>query len=459
VPDPSANRQGVWVWYWIHLAIPLVLAANCIATWPHGGHANRSVKLVLAGSFAWLLGGIAFYFVGRRKPRISSAVASFVLLVFSTLFAVAAVELSIRLFLQAAHSEFFPRPPHKTFVLSTTDQITPGLAGKKLFTTNEFGLRGPALPTDKKVYRIVTVGGSTTECLYLDDSEEWSHLLMTDLNDAGRGERAWVANAGVAAHTTVHHLRLMQTLPVFSKVNMAVFLTGINDLIYALAYPGAATQTQIEARTKLKMETGGGPFFTRSKIYQTVSSYLANRSAPPRSDDASLPTFYWQRRVLRKHAEIVPIPNIDIGLAEYRERILRLTAQCRQLGLRCLFLTQPTMWREGLTPEETDLLWFGWVGMQKVQGFGSVPDLQVAMDRYNRVLMDTCHEAGMECLDLAAAVPKSTEAFFDDCHFNRNGARLVAAEIARYLLSRSPFAQTASAGQALPPHNDAPGLR
>jgi hypothetical protein len=384
----------MWVWYWVHLLIPLALAAGTVLTWPRTGHPGHTVELALAGSIAWLMAGIAFYFWGRRSVRIAAAVSSYLLIVFSTLLAVGALELSVRLFLRAQHAEYFPRPANQVFTLTTTEHITPGLEGKKTFTTDEFGLRGPAFPRGGKVYKIVTVGGSTTECLYLDDSEEWSHVLMDDLN-AGAGSRAWVANAGVAAHTTVHHLRLMQTLPVFSRINLAIFLTGINDMIYTLAYEGAATQTQIEARTKLTLETGAGPWFGRSKVYQMISGYLASRHAPPkRNDDATLPNFYWDRRVTRKQGKIVPIPNIDTGLAEYHQRILRLAAQCRTLGIRCLFMTQPTMWREGLSPAETDLLWFGWVGMQERSRFASVSELEIAMARYNQVLLDTCHQAG-----------------------------------------------------------------
>jgi hypothetical protein len=194
---------------------------------------------------------------------------------------------------------------------------------------------------------------------------------------------------------------------VFSKINLAIFLTGINDTIYTLAYEGAATQMQIEARTKLTLKTGAGPWFSRSRVYQVISGYLASGHAPPkRNDDATLPNFYWDRRITRKQGKVVPIPNIDAGLAEIPQRIPRLAAQCRTLGIRCLFMTQPTMWRDGLSPAETDLLWFGWVGMQERSRFASVPELEAAMARYNQVLLDTCHQAGAECLDLAARHPQ-----------------------------------------------------
>jgi hypothetical protein len=64
------------------------------------------------------------------------------------------------------------------------------------------------------------------------------------------------------------------------------------------------------------------------------------------------------------------------------------------------------------------------------------------MDLYNRRLIETCGQSGLDCYDLASVVPKDTSALFDDCHFNEQGARIVADRLSQYLLSRSPFAGT-----------------
>jgi len=123
------------------------------------------------------------------------------------------------------------------------------------------------------------------------------------------------------------------------------------------------------------------------------------------------------------------------------QRILALDAECRSRRLRCVFLTQPTMWREGLPPEEQELLWFGWVGQRtKPDGYMAVADLARAMDLYNRGLLDVCQQRGMECYDLASAIPPDTSAFFDDCHFNVSGARMVAQALAEYMMAQPPFA-------------------
>src|SRR5205807_2797878 len=120
--------------------------------------------------------------------------------------------------------------PGSRLVLEPDATILPGVHGPATFTVNEFGLRGRSWPHVDNVYKIMAIGGSTTECLYLDDSAEWPHLLMEEMNARQKKHVVWVANAGVSGHTSVHSLALLQSLPILSNVDMLIFLIGANDL-------------------------------------------------------------------------------------------------------------------------------------------------------------------------------------------------------------------------------------
>ena len=103
-------------------------------------------------------------------------------------------------------------------------------------------------------------------------------------------------------------------------------------------------------------------------------------------------------------------------------------------GNRCLFLTQPTMWRSDLNDEEKRLLWFGWIGREYDPiGYLTASDAASAMDTYNQELLSVCREDALECLDLAVAIPKDVNSFYDDAHFNESGARAVAEFVTEYL--------------------------
>src|SRR5262249_25547111 len=127
----------------------------------------------------------------------------------------------------------------------------------------------------------------------------------------------------------------------------------------------------------------------------------------------------------------VDMPDIRVPLREFRDRILKLAAECRRLGKRCIFLTQPSIMQEEMSGAALTHMWFGWVGPNDApRGFVQADDLARAMELYNATLLSTCATDGLECYDLAAAVPRSTEFFYDDFHFTDAGARVVGEYLA-----------------------------
>lgn len=58
----------------------------------------------------------------------------------------------------------------------------PGMSGRHVFSTNNLGFRGDALAIPKPAgeFRVFAIGGSTTECLYLDDTETMPAVLRRE---------------------------------------------------------------------------------------------------------------------------------------------------------------------------------------------------------------------------------------------------------------------------------------
>jgi hypothetical protein len=105
-------------------------------------------------------------------------------------------------------------------------------------------------------------------------------------------------------------------------------------------------------------------------------------------------------------------------------------------------MTQPAMWKPGLSEELKSLLWFGGVGDIWSQSgkpyYYSVDALANGMKQYNDVLLRVCRQRGIECIDLAF-LEKDTTIFYDDVHFNQRGARKVSSFLASYFLGQYPF--------------------
>src|SRR5215469_4510453 len=52
----------------------------------------------------------------------------------------------------------------------------------------------------------------------------------------------------------------------------------------------------------------------------------------------------------------VPMPDLAVGISEYRERLDNLAQECFQRAVRCLFVTQLSLWRPDLSVDSQRLL-------------------------------------------------------------------------------------------------------
>jgi lysophospholipase L1-like esterase len=360
-----------------------------------------------------------------------------------------AMEWTTRAYLQRGHRDplYYRRNIKRTRDLSQLGFL--GVSPNVTFTTNEVGLRGEPMPAkNDAAYKIIAVGGSTTECLTLDDSQEWAHLLMQKLNREQKGRRVWVGNAGVSAKTSVDHLLFLRRIPVLSQADMLVFLMGVNDLQAALDFGGASTQKVLEERAELF--AGHAPaavsptasLFRRSWFLMKVLEVWNNINVrDPNGMEKKTPL--QEAVATRDMAPLVALPSLDVALSEYTSRVRALEKECFERKLRCVYLTQPSIWRSDLSPAQVKTIWLGRVGRKgHTIGFVSITDLANAMDAYNQTLLALCRNDHLECYDLASAIPKDTSAFYDDVHFNISGGRKVAEFVAEQLKATAPFSDS-----------------
>jgi hypothetical protein len=362
-------------------------------------------------------------------------------------------ELGLRTFFPLDRAGAALRPPGSVSEFRPTDDGIP-VKGMSKFSVNKIGLRGPDEPKNPDVYKIITLGSSTTEDEAQDDTREWSHVLMDELNDRQSNVHVWIANAGVSGYTTVENLEEMKDLPIFSRVNAVIMVLGETDMGATLSAGGAATQGALDRKAVLlrrSMLAHGTPVFNhpyykRLRLYiaaKQVVSMLLHAFGKESITTERVPLAAWRKE--RAEAPIRPIPNLSTGLTEYRLRIGRLASECGELHVRCIFVTQPTLWSANLSVQYQALLWGGRLDDWQSAGsapYASIGDLAKAMDDWNQALLNVCAEQHLECFDLASRVPKTSSAFYDDSHSTDEGAQLYADNLARYLLSKPPFQRT-----------------
>lgn len=452
-PPAAGAATTLLIAYLAHLTVPVIFVMSswrAVLADAATGSVERAV--IVAGTL-WIVMAVAALVICRDRPRFLARTAGLMMTIYAVYFGAGLAAAGAEVWFRGVRAAPLTYPPGSKATRNRSRLHLPGVSPLIRYSVNELGLRGPSAPSGGRIYKVIMVGGSTTECTVLDDSEEWPHQVMEIMNARQAQRLVWVQNAGVSATTAVDHLFWLKRLPILSHADLLVFLTGINDLQAALDFGGATTQRVLEYRAdRLTSHAAYGSdpseafykklwlFSLTKKSLGNVYTNLRHRKVQPKGQDGP---YIWASRARggkdRSDSQ-VSIPDLQLGLEEYAERIRRLSAECHARVPRCVFMTQPVMWRADMPADEEKLLWMGWVGWKaQRRGWASPAELARAMHAYNETLLNVCRENHLECYDLASSIPADTSAFYDDCHFNVGGARMVAEFLAPKLLSAPPF--------------------
>jgi len=355
------------------------------------------------------------------NPKLKRLLTNLGISLVATLLTLVVLELVARVVLPPP--KFDPLLPLYPFTRHIYNVNLPGVAPVIHHSTNEWGFRGDAPPRDwDNTYTIVTVGGSTTQCFYLDDTKTWPALLQADLRASN--PRLWVGNAGLDGHSTRGHLLVMDQVIRQIRPKAVIVLAGINDLAISLSESERVNGRAWDESFKVERRA----ILNYSQLYQLL--LLAKRQlidGVPAAEQGFHQAF---PRIAVKPEELAPLPG-DLttllpSLPEYRRNLNRLIDMAQAMNVRVLFLTQPMMFDD--TPY--------WRGIQGEMYWLKDQTIKISaatywrmLSIYNQTLLDVCRERNVPCYDLASHIPHSDQYFYDAVHFNEAGAALVASEV------------------------------
>lgn len=341
-----------------------------------------------------------------------------------------------------ASDSWFVWPPNLRNEFHPSPELMPGVQGIARFEINSQGLRGDEFAKDQDL-RVLALGGSTTECLYLDGAEAWPRLLQDHLRAGGK--RVWVGNAGRSGHNTWHHrVQAEKLLAQYPRIDVVLVLAGVNDLSLRLGLdrsyaPPSEEKVTDEAFKQKPLRFRPGPLYKRTALWQGVAKIewrLRNKQETVQDPPGSI-YVRWRRHRQGASALRTELPDLGPALEDYAENLRAIADTVARHGARVVFMTQPSLWREDLPEDLEALLWMGGVGrFQEESGheYYTVEALEEGMAAYNRTLLEVCREIpGALCIDLAARLPQDATVFYDDVHFNEEGSRQVARVVAERL--------------------------
>lgn len=296
-------------------------------------------------------------------------------------------------------------------------------------TTNKLGFRGADPPQKSEEYfRIITIGGSTTQCLYSSDSTTWTAYLEKELKPAIKN--LWINNAGLAGHTTYGHKILLEDYIVNLKPNVAIFLFGVNDV-------GVVRDTAIFS---LYAQDNQNSFlkWIKTTLYKSEAvgvgvnlyRYLkANKQSLKYDYNFNIKT---APHIILTAAESNKIYNENIvGLPDYISRVNAIADICLVNKITPVFVTQPSLYANAVDASTG-------VNLATVKiGNRSGLLCYYLLEAYNNVMRKVATEKKIFLIDLAQQLPHDSKYYYDFIHYNDEGnkkiAEIMSAQLKEYL--------------------------
>lgn len=306
--------------------------------------------------------------------------------------------------------------------LITKNSLNPRLDSIIVNTRNAIGLRGPELPdASAKKLKILTVGGSTTECYFLNDDSTWPSRLSGDLGNDFHD--VWLNNAGLSGHSSFGHIILVEDHLLNLKPDIIIFLTGINDI----ENDGPSFHDKLNTR-------GSFPdlahyLYNSSEVVNLVVNIMRGFRAQRlinTTDKFKPPVakyYYPHGDQLRKR-----VTAQQKYLGGYRARLQKLTDLCRSHSVLPVFMTQPLLYGPGIDSVTNVNL----AAIDLDNGTNGELFWQL-LGMYNDVVKEVAAKNVVPCIDLASMMPKNSWYYYDGAHFTNEGATLVAKIVAHQL--------------------------
>jgi lysophospholipase L1-like esterase len=303
-------------------------------------------------------------------------------------------------------------------------QTSDGLVQKPyVLRVDRQGFIMPAKIHDHPDLTIAFLGGSTTECVYVDEDNRFPYLAGRLLESRTR-LKVNSYNGGRSGNNTLHCINVLLNKVVNLKPDIVVLMENINDLTI-LMYD----------KTYWNDHPSRSPLMEKPPNFKTVGRNLEQTFHLVR--DLTFPNLsrelkQWSpfgRQEKRDEFHGVRGKKITIDqdflVREFSLNLQTFINICRAREITPVLMTQASRLTESPDPLIQKV-------MQKLEVSQGVTyaDFKGAFDRLNQTIRDVGAKNQMLVIDLAREIPPVKENIADVAHFNDRGSRLVAARIA-----------------------------
>jgi len=326
-------------------------------------------------------------------------------------------------------SQFYP---NETYVFYPEEGLR-YMADQILFRTNNMGFRGPylAMPKPPEECRIFMVGGSTTECLYLDERATITMQLQRYLQEQYPDSvMIRVYNAGKGGDRSFDHVAMITQRIVHLDPDVIILFCGLNDLLAAMAGVDYVHLPQA-GRARYSFPDLLAYLATEFQISRHVMNIVSSTSD---ADVRQAIPFHSNYENLARLCKSYPLAKNgpETAIAPYERNVRTIIGVVRAHGVPLMLMTQPTTWNSRIDPGAAEWHWMNCADSVRYRE----RDMDRAMEAYNDVLRRLSGEYEIPLVDLARMIPKTRDVIYDDCHFNINGAGVAAMMVGKAVVER-----------------------
>lgn len=317
-----------------------------------------------------------------------------------------------------------------------SDEGIPGLGGITNFSLNNLGMRGDAWTSDfmsDDSETVFIVGGSTTECLYLDDTASLNARAQNYLNNSANSVKTHVFGAGKSGDFTRDHLAMLSQRIVHLKPKYVVIFCGVNDLrrLASTEFDPLIFPKYPDANFKGNTKKDLALVFSNFQLFRRLY-YVLHRFEKP-VEEIRLSTNYGEKvRALNELPKGEHYPEIDT--VWYMANLKSMIAMCRDNCIEPIIMTQATTWHMA---SKKDYHWMRYINSTQF----STAVMQEKMNELNQLTRKVALKQGVSVVDLAKLASDKPEYFYDDCHFTAEGAdfagRLIAQTISQIRVEKN----------------------
>jgi len=257
---------------------------------------------------------------------------------------------------------------------------------------------------------IIFYGGSTTECLYVEESKRFPYLIQTRLNDSLDLKLNFL-NAGVSGKNSLHSTFDFLAKGIPKRPKIVFLMHNINDLA-------------------LLMKTGSywdGPK-TRSIVIQQEKStsnlalILPNTSRLLKSILSPTPTDEW----INYRDSSMDFSDEDI-LLEFKKSLINFIDIANNYNIKPVLMTQFNR----LNSDDELILKYSKYKARDID-MNRLIDLY---QKFNEGIRDVALHKNIGLIDLDSLVLPKTKYIYDEVHLNSEGSEFVADIITAYLVN------------------------